>query len=317
VKRQPSLGNKGAPLQDEFQYGSEGLGRQQNVVTKFAFATRVGYVPNNPHKVNQDSFILAPNLLQTPSIHFFGVADGHGQYGREVSSFVKVALPQKIEHEIKVNKSEIDQALTTAFLSTNQLIARNVPDPQFSGTTCCTLLLNGTKIKSANTGDSRAILVSKDGKGTPLSTDHKPEDPEEAKRIIASGGRIAAFKDHYGEDMGPKRVWLLHEDVPGLAMSRSLGDYKAQSVGVSCIPEIQNHQLNENHAYIVIASDGVWEFLSNQDVANITFPFYKDNSPEAAANALVKESYKKWKQEEEVIDDITCVIVYFDFRLIK
>lgn len=86
---------------------------------------------------------------------------------------------------------------------------------------------------------------------------------------------------------------------------------------MSCIPEIQNHQLNEDHAYIVIASDGVWEFLSNQDVANITFPFYKDNSPEAAANALVKESYKKWKQEEEVIDDITCVIVYFDFRLIK
>jgi len=197
------------------------------VVTKFAFATRVGYVPNNPHKVNQDSFILAPNLLQTPSIHFFGVADGHGQYGREVSSFVKVALPQKIEHEIKVTKSEIDQALTTAFLSTNQLVARNVPDPQFSGTTCCTLLLNGTKIKSANTGDSRAILVSKDGKGTPLTTDHKPEDPEEARRIIASGGRIAAFKDPYGEDMGPKRVWLLHEDVPGLAMSRSLGDYKA------------------------------------------------------------------------------------------
>jgi hypothetical protein len=44
-----------------------------NIVTKFAFATRVGQSPSNPYKVNQDSFILAPNMVNIQSMHFFGV----------------------------------------------------------------------------------------------------------------------------------------------------------------------------------------------------------------------------------------------------
>jgi hypothetical protein len=65
----------------------------KNCVRKFAFATRVGYHPNNPNKVNQDAYILAPNIQSLPSFHLFGICDGHGQFGREVSHFVKVALP--------------------------------------------------------------------------------------------------------------------------------------------------------------------------------------------------------------------------------
>lgn len=71
-----------------------------------------------------------------------------------------------------------------------------MPDPQFSGTTCCTLLLNGTKIYSANTGDSRGIIVDKFGNARALTRDHKPNDEDESKRILAAGGRIEAFKDN-------------------------------------------------------------------------------------------------------------------------
>lgn len=116
--------------------------------------------------------------------------------------------------------------------------------------------------------------------------------------------------------MGPQRVWLMHEDVPGLAMSRSLGDYVAQSVGVTPEPEILEYEIQPEDLYLVVASDGVWEFMPNEEVGKISFPFYSKSAPEAAANALVKEAYKKWKTEEEVIDDITCVIVFFDEKLI-
>lgn len=72
-----------------------------------------------------------------------------------------------------------------------------------------------------------------------MSRDHKPNDADESVRILAKGGRIEAFKDYMtGEEMGPSRVWLLNEDVPGLAMSRSIGDFVAQSVGV--IPDPGN-----------------------------------------------------------------------------
>ena len=62
----------------------------------------MGFVPNNPFKVNQDAFILAPNILgMQPALHYFGVCDGHGQYGKEVSNYVKNTLPQKLEDELR------------------------------------------------------------------------------------------------------------------------------------------------------------------------------------------------------------------------
>ena len=50
----------------------------KNCVRKFAFATRVGFHPHNPNKVNQDSYILAPNVQGLPALHIFGICDGHG-----------------------------------------------------------------------------------------------------------------------------------------------------------------------------------------------------------------------------------------------
>ena len=70
---------------------------------------------------------------------------------------------------------------------------------------------------------------------TALNRDHKPELKDEAERILKMGGRIDSFRDYYngGEPVGPQRVWLAHEEIPGLAMSRSFGDRIAHSVGVS------------------------------------------------------------------------------------
>ena len=71
--------------------------KAKNVVKKFAFATRVGFEPNNPEKTNQDAFILAPNMQDRQSMHMFGICDGHGSNGREASNFVKFALHMQIE----------------------------------------------------------------------------------------------------------------------------------------------------------------------------------------------------------------------------
>jgi serine/threonine protein phosphatase PrpC len=67
----------------------------KNVVTKYAFATRVGFIPQTPGKVNQDAYILAPCLEGEDTIHkhMFGVCDGHGQLGHEVSRYIKERLP--------------------------------------------------------------------------------------------------------------------------------------------------------------------------------------------------------------------------------
>lgn len=76
-------------------------------------------------------------------------------------------------------------------------------------------------------------------------------------------------------------------------------------MGVIPDPEIFEFKLEKNDMFVVIASDGVWEFMDNDTVAKIVASYYAKGSPEAAANAIVKEAYKQWRKEEEVIDDIT------------
>jgi serine/threonine protein phosphatase PrpC len=64
---------------------------------------------------------------------------------------------------------------------------------KLSGTTCCILLITSTTIYCANVGDSRAILLSHSAQSlasTPLSKDHKPDEPFEKKRIIQCKGRV-------------------------------------------------------------------------------------------------------------------------------
>ena len=67
---------------------------------------------------------------------------------------------------------------------------------------------------------------------TALSVDHKPDWKDERKWIEKKNGRVEPFRESSGEPIGPARVWMKTENVPGLAMSRSMGDIVAQSVGV-------------------------------------------------------------------------------------
>jgi serine/threonine protein phosphatase PrpC len=113
-----------------------------------------------------------------------------------------------------------------------------------------------------------------------------------------------------GNQLGPLRVWHLKEDIPGLAMTRSFGDQSAAAVGVINTPEILEMNLLASDQFIILASDGVWEFVSNEEAAAIVLPFYKQNSAEKAAEALIKESIKRWQKEDSSIDDITCVIIF-------
>ena len=70
----------------------------------------------------------------------------------------------------------------------------------------------------------------------------------------------------------------------------------AHSVGCSCEPDITQTILTPNDKIVLLASDGIWEFLSNVQVANVAFPYFEKESPEAAANALVSVALQQWKK---------------------
>ena len=94
-------------------------------------------------------------------------------------------------------------------------------------------------------------------------------------------------QDWRGRFSGPQRVWVKNINSPGLAMSRSMGDTIAHSVGCSCEPDITYTALNPQDRIVLLASDGIWELLSNSQVANSVLPYFSKDAPEAAANALV------------------------------
>ncbi|CAD8046439.1 unnamed protein product [Paramecium sonneborni] len=293
---------------------------ERRLISRFVVKTQAGMLHTKQEKINQDSYAIHERIGNIDNSYLLQVSDGHGINGHEVAQFVQERLPTIIDQLLKsqkMNKKEQDMMiqviLRQAFERTTKELYKSGIDITYSGaTTVCLLVIERTGW-CANIGDSRAIVAKqKDGLHVvELSHDQKPDIPKEQKRIIQNGGRVQAYSDEEGNPIGPARVWLKNENVPGLAMSRSFGDYVAAQVGVISIPEIIKHTF-QNDKFLIMASDGIWEFLDNQWVIDTVYAYYLKNDAEGAVDRLIKQATETWQKEDEVIDDITCIIAFFN-----
>ena len=94
-------------------------------------------------------------------------------------------------------------------------------------------------------------------------------------------------------------------------MSRSIGDLKGKTVGVIPDPGIMEYDLNKSTKFIIICSDGVWEFLNNETVMNIGKKFYLENQVKSFCQEVVSEAFNAWEKNDSIVDDITAVAVFF------
>ena len=294
-------------------------GRVKNV----ASLSQAGKGEDGFTKVNQDSFLVLQNEYNLKDFNVFCVMDGHGVNGHLVSRFVTKYFTTFFKKNKKMNSSNSNEdqifyrlkkndfdILKRAYRHAERDIEKNSDiDANFSGTTCVMVFQVGNRLLCGNVGDSRAILVKGD-KVIPLSIDQKPDDPEESKRIKENGGEISQYEED-GEKSGPFRVWQKGEVYPGIAMSRSIGDFIATKLGVIPEPKFIEEKIDTDCKFIVVASDGVWEFLDNETVKNMVMPFYEKNDPAGACKELIKKSTEFWNQEDIVVDDITVVIAFF------
>ena len=219
--------------------------------------------------------------------------------------------------KIDINKDDLSKVLIDTFEMENNSLLRNKQiDSDLSGSTCVSVIYTPQKLIIANLGDSRCVLgkkINSEWKYENLSRDHKPDVKEEADRIRKAGGRIRPMIDEDGCFVGPMRVYMKDKDMPGLAMTRSFGDYLASIAGTISIPEIKEHILTEEDKFIILASDGLFEFISSDEVGNIIKGFYEKDDIVGCCEFLYKESYRKWIQEEEdTVDDITIILVFFE-----
>jgi len=167
-----------------------------------------------------------------------------------------------------------------------------------------------------NLGDSRCILrkkINNEYKIKNLTKDHKPNVEEEAERIKSYGGRIRAMIDDEGNFVGPLSVYLKDKDLSGLAMTRSFGDYFASTVGTIPIPDVTEYKFSSSDKFLILASDGFYEFMSNNELVNIVSKYYERNDIVGCCEYLYKESYRKWINEEtDIVNNITIILVFLD-----
>ncbi|EPS67851.1 hypothetical protein M569_06921 [Genlisea aurea] len=296
----------------------------------YSVLTHRGYYPETPDKENQDSYCVRTNLRTDPNVHFFGVFDGHGVSGAQCSAFARDRLVELIENDASLLDDPV-KAYCAAFVAANEeLHGDNAIDDSMSGTTAITALVVGDKLYVANVGDSRAVLAVKsngDGGVTAqdLSCDQTPFRTDECERVKLCGARvlsvdqvegskdptIQSWGDEETEGGDPPRLWFQNAMYPGTAFTRSVGDSLAESIGVVPHPEVTVVQLTSNHPFFVIASDGVFEFLSSQTVVDMV---NKYSDPREACAAIAEQSYKLWLQHENRTDDITIILVHIKNR---
>jgi serine/threonine protein phosphatase PrpC len=267
-----------------------------------------------PKLTNQDSLIIRPNFRGTKGSYLFTVQDGHGTYGFQVSQFIRSTFPVLLEKHLDFNFSSfsIERNITKVIHKLTESLQNSGIEIAFSGSTLNSVLIFGNSLICSNIGDSRAILgrFSEEGWGfLSLSSDHSLKRFDERQRILNSNGRIDYSLNSEGKPVGPERVWLADENIPGLAMTRSIGDSISKVVGVTSDPETIVRRLRPEDKFLVMASDGLWEKLSNEDVLSIVSSYFAGKNVEEATAHLVNEATRRWRLDD-YRDDITVIVVF-------
>ncbi|OMO57378.1 phosphatase 2C (PP2C)-like protein [Corchorus olitorius] len=298
--------------------------------------------------INQDAMIVWEDFMPE-DVTFCGVFDGHGPHGHLVARKVRDALPLKLlssmhSHQSRQNGSgrtcfkgnskksdggdsekdgsaedRLNSLWREAFMKSYKAMDKELRshpnlDCFCSGSTAVTIVKQGSNLYMGYIGDSRAIMGSKDSNDSmvaiQLTVDLKPDLPREAERIKRCKGRVFALQD---EPEVP-RVWLPFDDAPGLAMARAFGDFCLKEYGVISIPEFSHRVLTERDQFIVLASDGVWDVLSNEEVVDIVS---SAPSRSSAARILVDSAAREWKLKYPTskMDDCAVVCLFLDGKM--
>ncbi|XP_057861249.2 probable protein phosphatase 2C 24 [Cryptomeria japonica] len=227
----------------------------------------------------EDAVAAVPWFCMGPTsgLHFFGVYDGHG--GGQASAFCRERLHDFLAAELRglpeegrrdYGEREWVEVMKNCFVKMDIQLGgmcssgkckgdiyggccRNLVVPVIVGSTAVVAVVSESQIVVGNCGDSRAVLC-RGGKAVPFSIDHKPEREDEMDRIEAAGGRII-FWDGY-------RVGGL------LSMSRALGDRYLKQYVIS-EPEVRFTERREDDEFLILASDGLWDVLSNESACEV------------------------------------------------
>lgn len=301
-------------------------GRKSIRVT-YSYASLQGFSSRPPQKPNQDSLLVCDHIGERKDLSLFAAFDGHGPAGEVASHFCRVHLEDVMRSSKRFSRDPI-AALARAFPKLHKKI-RDAPAPPsvdrtFSGTTAVAVLLHKDRLVCANVGDSRAVLCSKDGErdgfvlARPLSVDHKPSRPDEKARIEAAPNSIIHSEVAILRKGDREKLYVCRRKGNSIQyailFTRSVGDQDAhENLGVLADAEVRSIDLKEGRdLFFIVASDGVWDHVSNERACAIVRDCGGD--PHAGAQAIVERARRGWETGGSGRrDDITVIVGKLDW----
>ncbi|GLJ16670.1 hypothetical protein SUGI_0286170 [Cryptomeria japonica] len=260
--------------------------------SNYSVACKKGY-----RQVMEDAYSAITDISRYSDQAFFGVFDGHG--GHKAADFAAERLGQNMMDafmEVRQDDNDMEQAVRTGYLTTDAIFSMQCLS---SGACCVTALIRGGNMVVANAGDCRAVL-SRDGIAEALTYDHRLEREDERQRITDLGGYVDC---HNG-------VWRVQGK---LAVSRSIGDIEMKK-WVTAEPELHKLSITSNCEFLILASDGLWDKVGNQEAVDLARDFYTENSTSFSSirESLIMGSCKKLVEvavNRGSKDDVTVLIV--------
>eukprot|EP00262_Sarcandra_glabra_P015563 TRINITY_DN4816_c0_g1_i1.p1 TRINITY_DN4816_c0_g1~~TRINITY_DN4816_c0_g1_i1.p1 ORF type:complete len:393 (-),score=51.17 TRINITY_DN4816_c0_g1_i1:284-1336(-) len=222
---------------------------------------------------------------------FFGVFDGHG--GARAAEFAANNIHKNIMNEVMSREEDAtEEAVKNGYLVTDSDFLKEGEKAR-GGTCCATALIRNGELVVSNAGDCRAVM-SRGGIAEALTSDHRPSREDERERIESLGGYVNSFH-------GVCRL------QGSLAVSRGIGDLHLKQ-WVTAEPETKILKIEPECEFLILASDGLWDKVSNQEAVDMARPLCIDaaakTSPLSACKNLVELSVKRGSS-----DDISVMIV--------
>jgi serine/threonine protein phosphatase PrpC len=269
-------------------------------INNINFVSKQGKRPSN-----EDNHNIIQNLngidFTKARINLYSIFDGHG--GKFVSSFLEKNLPSFFMHKKVVYPLSEKHIILSYDHLNNTLKNDYLRYSVHCGSTCLVVIHfqynSQDYLNILNTGDSRCVMCS-GVRAVPLTSDHKPMWPEEKRRIEELGGEI--YLD--GADYRIKE----------LSVSRAFGDFNAVPY-ITHLPDVFKFRLCKNDRFIILACDGLWDVLSNQDVINYILENCYDTKLENRINKEINISEQLANfaiKEKKSSDNVSIIIVFFD-----
>jgi len=223
---------------------------------------------------------------------FFAVYDGHG--GFEAARYLQAHL----HHDLVANEhfhTDPRKALHETFLSTDKtFLVRAEREAVQAGATAVVAFIRGTKLYVAWAGDSQAMLIKK-GEPHHLTEPHKPEREDEKQRVADAGGIVICRG-------GTWRVNAM------LAVSRAFGDQKLKDC-VPALPDIAEVDLDQDCEYLILACDGLWDFMEKEKVVKFIQDWEKEHSESDGIYGMSKSLVEHCIDTHEGTDNVTIIVI--------